>query len=58
MNKKIYTKPALEVYDVEPIEMLAMSFIDEWVDTSEEDVQLTHGRRGRWGNLWDKGDQE
>ena len=53
MNKKAYITPAMEVMNVETVEMIAASVLsisDEEVDTTSE--QLGTGRRGSWGNLW------
>ena len=54
MNKKAYIAPAMEVVNVETVEMIAasMRMYDETVDTTSE--QLGAGRRGSWGNLWEK----
>ena len=54
MNKKAYIAPAMEVVNVETVEMIAasMRMYDETVDTASE--QLGTGRRGSWGNLWEK----
>ena len=56
MNKKAYITPAMEVMNVETVEMIATSLAlcDEAVDTTEEGGQLGAGRRGTWGNLWDR----
>jgi len=53
MNKKAYITPAMEVVNVETVEMIAasMRMYDETVDTASE--QLGGGRRGSWGNLWE-----
>ena len=54
MNKKAYITPAMEVMNVETVEMIAasvMSLNDEEVEVTE---QLGVGRRGSWGNLWDR----
>ena len=55
MNKKEYITPAMEVLNVETVEMIATSvamFSDE-VDTTSKGAQLAGGRRGSWGNLWE-----
>ena len=55
MNKKAYITPAMEVMNVETVEMIATSmamFSNDEVDTTSE--QLGAGRRGSWGNLWEK----
>ena len=57
MNKKAYITPAMEVMNVETVEMIATSlamFSEDEVDTSTEGGQLGAGRRGSWGNLWEK----
>ena len=54
MNKKAYITPAMEVMNVETVEMIAasvMSLNDEEVEVTG---QLGAGRRGTWGNLWDR----
>ena len=54
MNKKAYITPAMEVVNVETVEMIAasvMSLNETEVDTKSE--QLGAGRRGSWGNLWE-----
>ena len=60
MNKKAYITPAMEVMNIETVDMMATSALgisDEYeVDTAaaaEEGGQLGNGRRGSWGNLWD-----
>ena len=52
MEKKAYIAPEMEVMNVETVEMIAASLnmYGEYVDT--ETQQLSHGRRGKWGNLW------
>ncbi len=60
MNKKTYITPAMEIMNIETVEMMAASLRiggdDETVDTSVSGNQLGHGRRGTWGNLWDEGE--
>ena len=55
MNKKAYIAPAMELMNIETVEMMATSslnmYSDTEVDTSEEGHQLGTGRRGSWGNL-------
>ena len=59
MNKKTYIAPAMELMNIETVEMMATSSLNMYsdteveVDTSEEGNQLGTGRRGSWGNLWD-----
>ena len=57
MNKKTYIAPAMEIMNIETVEMMATSSLNMYseteVDTSEEGNQLGTGRRGSWGNLWD-----
>lgn len=58
MNKIEYIKPEVEILAIDTVEMLALSLVeDEEVDTSEDGVQLIQQRRGRWGNLWYKGEE-
>lgn len=58
MNKKAYITPAMEVMNIETVEMMATSvaLCDDTVDTSVSGTQLGGGRRGSWGNLWDEGE--
>lgn len=58
MNKKAYITPAMEVMNIETVDMMAASLgvNEDTVDTSVEGVQLGRGRRGTWGNLWDEGE--
>ena len=53
MNKKTYITPAMEVMNIETVEMMAQSALaisEDAVDTTTG--QLGNGRRGSWGNLW------
>ena len=56
MDKKAYITPAMEVMNVETVEMIATSlaFGEGDIDTADEGAQLGTGRRGTWGNLWDR----
>ena len=57
MNKKAYITPEMEVMNVETVEMIATSlsmYSAETVDTSADGAQYGNGRRGSWGNLWDR----
>ena len=58
MNKKAYITPAMEVINIETVDMMTASLgvNEDTVDTSVEGVQLGRGRRGTWGNLWDEGE--
>lgn len=58
MNKKAYITPAMEVMNIETVEMMAASLgiNEQTVDTSVSGNQLGKGRRGTWGNLWDEGE--
>ena len=53
MNKKVYITPAMEVMNIETVEMMAAS-----LETKDEEatVQLGHGHRGSWGDLWSEGE--
>ena len=56
MNKKAYITPTMEVMNIETVEMMAASALrmsDETVDTSDPNAQLSGGRRGSWGDLWE-----
>ena len=55
MNKKAYIKPELMVEELaSEILMFSGSMYDEEVNTEDEGVQLGNGRRGSWGNLWER----
>ena len=52
--KKEYIRPEVEVIEVEPITMLAISS-EGGLDVdggNEPDEELSNRRRGQWGNLW------
>ena len=55
MNK-IYIIPSTIEMDIELGAIIATSTLgisnDFTVNTSEEDTQLCHNRRGTWGDLW------
>ena len=52
MNKKAYITPAMEVVNVETVEMIAASIaIDS--QSAGSDEMLSNDRRGTWGNLWE-----
>lgn len=51
MEKKEYIKPEVEVINLEPSQVLATSSIEVKPGESGSD-QLSHGRRGKWGDLW------
>jgi hypothetical protein len=56
MMKKKYIKPKIEIENLQPEAMLAVS--NEGMGSNEtpggdEDFNAP-GRRGTWGNLWDK----
>ena len=54
--KKFYESPLAVEVKIEAEQMLATSFKinddGDRVNTSEDGVQLSAGRRGEWGNLW------
>ena len=54
MTKKQYIAPAMEVTELEIIEMLAASNLkfDVSDETTEDDALMSNDRRGSWGNLW------
>ena len=54
MNKKAYITPAMEVVNVETVEMIAASVMSLNEEEVEVASQLGAGRRGSWGNLWEK----
>ena len=54
--KKTYVSPLMVEVNVEAESMLAASIKmdgNNTVDTSKDGAQLSGGRRGQWGNLWD-----
>ena len=59
MEKKEYIKPEVEVIEIESVEMIASSLVfnDGSVDTSQDGIQLSNGRRGKWGDLWYQGEE-
>ena len=52
MNKQTYITPAMEIMNIETVDMMAASLgiNEQTVDTTTE--QLGAGRRGAWGDLW------
>lgn len=52
MAKMTYIKPTTEVVNIETVEMLAMSFFEEEVDTEQDQLVIVYKRRGKWGDLW------
>ena len=53
--KKTYVSPLAVEVAVEASQMLAASLNinnDKTIDTSGNGAQLSGGRRGQWGNLW------
>jgi len=53
MNKKQYIAPAMEVVEIEIVQMLAASPEVGVGDGSvDADQAWTNRRRGSWGNLW------
>lgn len=52
MDKKAYIAPEMEVMNVETVTMIATSFQIE----GEQEVldAESRGRRGTWGNLWER----
>ncbi|MBQ4083800.1 MAG: hypothetical protein IJC77_06035 [Bacteroidaceae bacterium] len=53
MNKKAYIKPELMVEELatESLMLVASMSLNE---EGGEEQSLTNGRRGSWGNLWEK----
>lgn len=49
MNKQTYIAPAMEVMNIETVEMMAASIA---VVNAEGDEMLGNDRRGSWGDLW------
>lgn len=59
MNKKAYITPAVEEMSIETVEMIATSgddMVNIYNETTEDDAYMGRGRRGSWGNLWEKGE--
>ena len=55
MNKKTYITPAMEVVNVETVEMMAASIaVDRQSEGSNQ--MLGNERRGSWGDLWGEGE--
>ena len=55
--KKTYIAPAIAEMNLGAESMIATSFevnSVNTVDSKTEGVQLDGGRRGEWGNLWNK----
>lgn len=53
MNKKVYIAPEMEVMNVETEAMIATSFgVNE--DGQDEVTTSSRGRRGSWGDLWER----
>ncbi|MBR6629841.1 MAG: hypothetical protein IKL03_07815 [Bacteroidaceae bacterium] len=49
MNKKTYITPAMEVMNIETLEMMASSIA---VVNESGSEMLSNDRRGSWGDLW------
>ncbi len=49
MNKKTYITPAMEVMNIETVEMMAASIA---VVSESGEEMLGNERRGSWGDLW------
>ncbi len=59
MDKKAYIIPAVEEMNIETVEMMATSddgMVNIYNETTEDDACMGRGRRGSWGNLWEKGE--
>lgn len=56
MNKKTYITPAIEVINlmVESNMLAGSTYNDN--ETIAPGEELSAGRRGSWGDLWDKGE--
>ncbi len=50
MNKRTYITPAMEVMNIETVEMMATSGIA--VVNESGNAMLGNERRGSWGDLW------
>lgn len=53
MNKKAYIAPEMEVMNVETEAMIATSFVVN-EDGLDEVTTSSRGRRGSWGDLWER----
>ncbi len=49
MNKKTYITPAMEIVNIETVEMMAASIA---VTSESGNEMLGNERRGTWGDLW------
>lgn len=52
MDKKAYITPAMEVMNMETVNMFAGSF--GFNEEGGNEGSLSNDRRGSWGNLWDQ----
>ena len=52
MNKKAYITPAMEVVNVETVEMIAASIAIDSQSAGGSEM-LSNDRRGTWGDLWE-----
>ena len=52
MNKQTYITPAMEIMNIDTVEMMAASIaVDRQSEGGNE--MLGNERRGSWGDLWD-----
>ena len=60
MEKKTYIAPAMEIAEIEMVEMLAASVPEIGVGKGDVDADdaWTNRRRGTWGNLWATDDEK
>lgn len=58
MDKIAYIAPTMEAMNIEVVEMIATSSATNTFEISDDitdaDANMTNGRRGTWGNLWNK----
>ena len=60
MEKKKYIAPEMEIMDIETVEMIASSLLLNENGGNEESLSNRYrsGRRGTWGNLWAKDEEQ
>ncbi|MBQ2970182.1 MAG: hypothetical protein IJE15_07340 [Bacteroidaceae bacterium] len=58
MDKIAYIAPTMEAMNIEVVEMIATSSATNTFEISDDitdaDANMTNGRRGTWGDLWNK----
>ena len=51
--KQTYIVPTMEELNIETVEMMALSYIEDETKTLGAGQELSTGRRGVWGNRWE-----